>query len=342
MTLRTWAIQLLGLLVLLAILLYALPKLATAVSGGLEASVSRALRAQGLDWASVQAHGRDIVLGGSTLSPEAHQQAVATAKATWFVKNVQDGITPAPVRPYRLTMQKADGKLAISGYFPSDADKQTLSAMIQRTFPGLTITSDLKTGVGAPEGWLDLSKTLLTETAKLDTAYIGLNDQTLEITGKAPTTAEAESFQKTLQAFSKQHYQVNIDLIAADHAKIVCQQKFNELLGTDKIYFETGKAIIEHKSDPLLQKLTDTAIFCAHSKIIIAGHTDDIGSDQDNQELSYHRAQAVKGALFTLGGIPMERLEAIGKGATEPVGPNDTEAGRAQNRRIEFIVEDMK
>ena len=83
-------------------------------------------------------------------------------------------------------------------------------------------------------------------------------------------------------------------------------------------------------------------MLCANAKITIIGYTDNVGSDTKNQELSYQRAQAVKARLFSQGGIPSERMNAIGKGALEPIDTNDTEQGRANNRRIEFVVEDNK
>jgi OOP family OmpA-OmpF porin len=72
-------------------------------------------------------------------------------------------------------------------------------------------------------------------------------------------------------------------------------------------------------------------------RIQIAGHTDNNGSDAENLLLSQRRAQAVLDYLVANGQDP-ERFETIGYGESQPVASNDTEEGRARNRRIEFTA----
>ena len=71
--------------------------------------------------------------------------------------------------------------------------------------------------------------------------------------------------------------------------------------------------------------------------IEVAGHTDSSGSDQYNQSLSERRAQSVAGYLGSHG-VKQQRLITIGAGEAHPVASNDTEAGRAQNRRVEITI----
>jgi outer membrane protein OmpA-like peptidoglycan-associated protein len=71
--------------------------------------------------------------------------------------------------------------------------------------------------------------------------------------------------------------------------------------------------------------------------IEVAGHTDSSGSDQYNQALSERRAQSVAGYLSSHG-VKTQRLITIGAGETHPMASNDTEAGRAQNRRVELTI----
>ena len=71
--------------------------------------------------------------------------------------------------------------------------------------------------------------------------------------------------------------------------------------------------------------------------IEISGHTDSEGSDAYNQKLSDGRAAAVVSYLASKGVIP-ERMQAVGYGESRPVDTNQTEAGRAQNRRVEFTL----
>lgn len=75
----------------------------------------------------------------------------------------------------------------------------------------------------------------------------------------------------------------------------------------------------------------------ASISIKIGGHTDNVGSDELNRKLSDGRANAVRTYLVQKG-IPPARVTALGYGETTPVATNDTEAGRSQNRRVEFKV----
>jgi OOP family OmpA-OmpF porin len=76
---------------------------------------------------------------------------------------------------------------------------------------------------------------------------------------------------------------------------------------------------------------------CPTARIEIAGHTDAAGEDGFNQALSEKRAQAVLDYLVKAG-LPADRFTAVGYGSTQPVAANDSNEGKAQNRRIEFVV----
>jgi len=72
-------------------------------------------------------------------------------------------------------------------------------------------------------------------------------------------------------------------------------------------------------------------------RVQITGHTDAIGSDESNMALSMRRAEAVKTYLVNRG-IAADRLITVGKGEAQPIDTNDTDIGRARNRRIEFTI----
>lgn len=94
---------------------------------------------------------------------------------------------------------------------------------------------------------------------------------------------------------------------------------------------DEGKQTIEQARDTLKLELTQS-----YAALII-GHTDSTGSDQHNAELSVQRAQSVKDYLVSTGGSA-DKLRAIGMGETYPIASNDTDEGRAVNRRVEIIV----
>ncbi len=105
---------------------------------------------------------------------------------------------------------------------------------------------------------------------------------------------------------------------------------------TNNILFETGKATLKPESMAEIQKVADYMKKNPGTRFEVQGHTDNQGSDAINDPLSQQRAEAVVKALEGLGCDPFN-LRPVGKGSHEPVADNSTDAGRAQNRRVEFI-----
>ena len=105
---------------------------------------------------------------------------------------------------------------------------------------------------------------------------------------------------------------------------------------TNNILFETGKATLKPESMAEIQKVADYMKKNPSVRFEVQGHTDNQGSDAVNDPLSQQRAEAVVKALEGLG-CDGFNLRAVGKGSHEPVADNKTEAGRAKNRRVEFI-----
>jgi outer membrane protein OmpA-like peptidoglycan-associated protein len=101
--------------------------------------------------------------------------------------------------------------------------------------------------------------------------------------------------------------------------------------------FQTGKAIIAKSSYASLDALYKLLITKPNFKVLIEGHTDNVGNRQSNIRLSEARAKAVKDYLVKKG-IEEERLVDKGYGPDRPVADNKTAAGKAKNRRVEFTV----
>jgi outer membrane protein OmpA-like peptidoglycan-associated protein len=103
------------------------------------------------------------------------------------------------------------------------------------------------------------------------------------------------------------------------------------------IYFEFGKATLKPESFTGLDNVISLLESNPTLRLEISGHTDNVGSVKANTTLSANRAKAVVDYLVQKG-VPADRLEYKGYAYSQPVAPNNTEAGRAQNRRVEFKV----
>jgi OOP family OmpA-OmpF porin len=100
--------------------------------------------------------------------------------------------------------------------------------------------------------------------------------------------------------------------------------------------FEFGKSTIRERSLPYLDKVAEILIKKGIS-LKLGGHTDAVGSENANMNLSKDRAEAIKSYLVTQGANG-SRIEAVGYGETQPISTNKTDAGRQKNRRVEFTL----
>jgi len=105
------------------------------------------------------------------------------------------------------------------------------------------------------------------------------------------------------------------------------------------IYFDFASDKIKPESEAVLREIADALKHNPTWKLRVEGHTDNVGGDDYNMDLSQRRAEAVKEALVTRYHIAADRLTPQGFGATRPKESNDTLYGRARNRRVELVRE---
>jgi OmpA-OmpF porin, OOP family len=124
-----------------------------------------------------------------------------------------------------------------------------------------------------------------------------------------------------------------VKFIQDDNQKIDKKVWFN----FDRLLFDTGKSTLKAESQEQIQKTVAILKAFPKVKIKIGGYTDNVGNAASNMKLSSDRAVVVMDALIA-GGIDKSRLESEGYGDKNPVASNDTEEGKAQNRRIAISV----
>jgi len=103
------------------------------------------------------------------------------------------------------------------------------------------------------------------------------------------------------------------------------------------IFFDTGKAEIKPESDTAIFQISSLLKKNESLKLYVVGHTDNVGTIESNMKLSKDRADAVVNFLVSKYGIPAARLKSFGVASLVPVASNDTDEGKAKNRRVELV-----
>jgi outer membrane protein OmpA-like peptidoglycan-associated protein len=177
----------------------------------------------------------------------------------------------------------------------------------------------------------------------------------LEARERDAAAARAQALQAQQAAQQAQDAQLQAQLQAqqsAQQAQAAQQQALEEqqqleamkakqtdrgmVLTLGNVLFDTGGDTLKPGADEMISRLSQFMQNHPDLKVRIEGYTDSVGSDSYNESLSRRRAQTVAMALESQG-VSADRIQAVGRGKSEPVASNDTSAGRQLNRRVEII-----
>lgn len=190
---------------------------------------------------------------------------------------------------------------------------------------------DSKTGkpVDATMTVVDLTNNQVVAT---DRTHDGNYSVRVPAPGKYSVTADADGY-----LFGTAYFQVD------NQGRILARDNNIELSPTSGgrtrllVFFDFNSATLKAESYPELNRAVHLMEAVPSMKVQIAGYTDSIGSDEYNRQLSQQRAEAVRDYLVQHG-IAANRITAHGYGKESPIADNGTEEGRAENRRVEFVV----
>lgn len=270
------------------------------------------------------------------------REAIAAA-----LRNLPEGFSvaandiKAPPYVFQAYKDPVASTLTLTGSVPDNAVHAALVANAGRKFFSEKVVDNLKASVGAPSGFLNAVVPALGALSRLSTGTLVVSDREIKLSGDALYEGAATQIRAGLGRDFPQGWQYRPEISVKPQPSpvdaTVCQQLFADLLTKARIRFESGRAELSQDSLGLLDRLTETALRCPNANIEIAGHTDADGDPAGNQALSERRAQAVVDYLVRAG-LPASRFAAVGYGSSQPLGSNDTEDGKAQNRRIDFVV----
>jgi OmpA-OmpF porin, OOP family len=211
--------------------------------------------------------------------------------------------------------EQVEGQLWNAVYYPQATAKTKPSDLqILRNYENAV------TKLGGTALWVDKGK----ETLRLDKDgkeyWI---DVTAEFTGKySLTIVEKKGMSQDIVANADA---LMNDLRTTGHATV------------NGIYFDTGKSELKPESEKAIAEVGKLLKADANLKLYVVGHTDNVGALESNMKLSQNRAEAVMEALVKTQGVAPARLKAFGNGPYAPVAANDTDEGKARNRRVELV-----
>jgi len=270
------------------------------------------------------------------------REAIAAA-----LKNLPEGFSiaandiKAPPYIFQAYKDPVAATVTLTGYVPDNNVHAAIATSASRKFFTEKVVDNLKASVGAPASFNAAVVAALGALSRLSTGTLVVSDREVKLSGDALYEGAANDIRAGLGKDFPKNWQYKPEITVKPAAGpvdgTVCQQLFSELLTRGKIRFAAKRADIDPDSAGILDHLIETALRCPTTNIEVAGHTDADGEDAFNQALSEKRAQAVIDYLVKAG-LPADRFSAVGYGATQPVASNDTDDGKAQNRRIEFLV----
>jgi OmpA-OmpF porin, OOP family len=270
------------------------------------------------------------------------REAIATA-----LKDLPEGFkvaandVKAPPYIFQAYKDPVAVTLTLTGYVPDDKVHAAIAKAGERKFFGEKLVDNLKGSLGAPSGFAAAVIPALGALARLSTGTLVVSDREVKLSGDALYEGAAAEIRAGLGKDFPPSFQfkpeISVKPASAPVDPTVCQQLFTDQLAKGRIRFEQARANLDPDSIALLDRLIEIALRCPTANIEVAGHTDGDGEDGFNQALSEKRAQSVVDYLVKAG-LPATRFTAVGYGSTQPVAGNNTDEGKAQNRRIEFLV----
>jgi len=238
-----------------------------------------------------------------------------------------------------LSLLRNGNDFTLTGELPDDAAKASLLAATKAALgPGVNVIDNLsvKAGVSAPD-FSGLGG-LLKAAGDIPDFGFKVEGGTVTLTGTAPS----EDVKAAVEAAAKAAWP-NVTIVNNIEVKAAtggaCDSLQADITGLLKtpITFETDGFTLTQGAQQELTAVADKVKACANAKLGIVGHTDNTGNDAINNPLSANRAKSV-GDYLVSQGVPAGEISTSGVGSSQPVAGNDTDAGRAQNRRVDITV----
>lgn len=233
-----------------------------------------------------------------------------------------------------LKSETVEGKIMVFNYLLKEGAKPASGLQIMRNFQ-MAAKQNGGSILGEYQGWCSA---YYTHGESINSGEIPIGNGCTNWS----TTFKFTKNNKEIWVY-QQYGDGGYDLVIAEKEAMKQEIQVNEMfekINTGKslvlyINFETGKSTIKNDSQNIINELYQMLSTNPTLKIIIEGHTDNVGGKAPNQVLSEQRAASVKSALVAKG-IAADRIKPVGYGQDKPIADNATEEGKAKNRRVEI------
>lgn len=350
---------LIALVVFLAISFFAVRFGTQNIEQDLEARASQALVTAGFDLVEVEANGTTVAVRGSFLDgqdPEDAYSAVADVPGVGSVEGQiwaidTDGASARIITGSYLEASWENGVVTITGalsteekvnFVKSSVDAEGTETFLVVDMEGVSIKDGLP-----DEAWMGPALGLLHSIAgELPTGFLRVDGdaRVVAISGEVEDKNLKDTLNGAVLAvateigFAPTPGILLLDTRPTEEEVEELQEDLNDLILDQVVEFETKSFQLTDQGTMLLDEVV-VALQTAPEgiRVVIAGHTDDAGSDSENLLLSEQRASAVLEYLVAAG-QPRNRFDIVGYGESRPIESNATEEGRARNRRIDFTA----
>lgn len=242
--------------------------------------------------------------------------------------------------------------LVLSGSCETDEDKAEIAGIADRYFDG-EVVDQMSVASSEYSNWVDGVRLGLPHFSKFENGEMAFEPEDAGFTFEGEATASTLQFLREDMAKLEGDYGVELSAepVAVELSElqgvdlgtdplIACQMAFDLVMQANAVVFNTGSAEISRSSGQTLDKIMAVSESCADNlRFEVAGHTDNTGAREANTVLSEARAQAVANYMQTAG-FNSARLIVSGFGPDQPKADNATPEGRAENRRIEFRIQE--
>ena len=256
----------------------------------------------------------------------------------------------APPPVFHAILAK-DGAVTLSGDLPDDILRATTESFARAQFGFAAVTNDTAIRDNLPSGWSARVTSGLEALALLREGHLDISETGLEIAGTTTSLQVDQEVRRQLSAAAPQGTDVAVNITIVEETRPVatgivvpaelCAEQIALILDRNQIIFPPSETEIDATSLPIIDGIAAILQQCPGARFEIGGHTDSQGRESSNLALSQARADSVLTAILDRG-AELVFLTTRGYGESDPIAENDTEEGRAQNRRIEFrlITED--